>query len=190
MAGLRERKKAQTRKRLADVSFALFRERGFDNVTVAEIADAADIAVSTLFSYVPSKEALIFDQDDEFERAAVDAVRDRAAGTSIIDALEAHMIALRRAEPDDGPNRADFQELLGTTPALQEYAERIFRRWEDSLAVAIAEEAGLPPADPGILSLTRFVMEANGIADRQPNPEGALREIYDRLRRGWGDIGG
>lgn len=119
VVGLRERKKAQTRKRLAEVAYALFQERGFDGVTVAEIADASDVAVSTLFAYFPSKEALIFDDDDIHEKALVSAVRERAEGVSILDALEAHLSSVASMEqvPSvDGQSREEFKDLINRTP--------------------------------------------------------------------------
>ncbi|HWO62981.1 MAG TPA: helix-turn-helix domain-containing protein, partial [Umezawaea sp.] len=61
-AGRRERKKAATRQALADAALRLFLERGFDAVGVREIADAADVATTTLFKYFPTKESLVFDE--------------------------------------------------------------------------------------------------------------------------------
>lgn len=79
--GRRERKKAQTRQALADAALKLFLERGYDEVGVKEVADAADVSVTTLFKYFPSKEALLFDQDDDIEAALVAAVHGRPPAT-------------------------------------------------------------------------------------------------------------
>ena len=65
--GRRERKKAQTRRALADAAMRLFTERGYDNVGVREVAEEADVAVTTLFKRFPSKEALVFDGDADRE---------------------------------------------------------------------------------------------------------------------------
>ena len=78
----RERKKAATRRRLAEAALNLFLERGFDQVTVAEIAEAADVAVSTLFAHFPSKEALVFDRGEERQRALVAACGSPPAAAS------------------------------------------------------------------------------------------------------------
>ncbi|MEU6143256.1 TetR family transcriptional regulator [Streptomyces sp. NPDC047081] len=188
MSGLRERKKAQTRKRLADTAFTLFRERGFENVTVAEIADAADVAVSTLFAYFPCKEALVFDAEDEYERALTAAVRDRAVGVSILDALEAHLVPT--AQPAaDGPSGEDFVELVKATPALLEYAGRVRRHWEASLAATLAQEAGFPEGHLLATTLARFVLDANFLATYGDHSPDDLKAVFERLRFGWADFG-
>ena len=69
-AGLRERKKRETRARIADTALRLFKERGFDQTTVADVAAAADVSVKTVFNYFPAKEDLFFDRADEIGRAS------------------------------------------------------------------------------------------------------------------------
>ena len=90
--GLRDRKKLATRRKLGEVAFRLFTERGFDAVGVREIADAADVSVTTLFKYFPSKESLVFDEDEEIEAELVQAVRERPPGVSIPEALRRYMV--------------------------------------------------------------------------------------------------
>ncbi len=60
--GLRERKKRQTRQHISDVATGLFLERGFDAVTIAEVAEAADVSVNTVYNYFPAKEDLFLDR--------------------------------------------------------------------------------------------------------------------------------
>ncbi|MEU2562869.1 TetR family transcriptional regulator [Streptomyces longispororuber] len=188
MSGLRERKKAQTRRRLADTAFTLFRERGFENVTVAEIADAAEVAVSTLFAYFPCKEALVFDAEDEYERALTAAVRDRGPGVPILDALEAHLVPV--AQPAaSGPSGEDFVELVKATPALLDYASRLRHRWEASLAATLAQEVGVPADDLLAKTLARFVLDANFLATYGDHTPDDLKTVFERLRYGWADFG-
>ncbi|MEV8070541.1 TetR family transcriptional regulator [Streptomyces sp. NPDC085995] len=189
MPGLRERKKAQTRKRLADTAFTLFRERGFENVTVAEIADAAEVAVSTLFAYFPCKEALVFDAEDEYERALTAAVRDRGPGVSMLDALEAHLVPAAAPATPDGPSGQDFVELVKSTPELLEYAGRARRHWEASLAATLAREAGVPEDDLVARTLARFVLDANFLATYGDYSPEDLKAVFERLRNGWADFG-
>ncbi|HEY2327696.1 MAG TPA: TetR family transcriptional regulator, partial [Gaiellaceae bacterium] len=85
--GLRETKKLRTREEIAGQAMRLFVSRGFDHVTVAEVAAAAGVSEKTVFNYFPSKEDLFFDEVPERQRALVDAVRNRAPDESILDAL-------------------------------------------------------------------------------------------------------
>src|ERR1043165_9698668 len=79
---LRAEKKAATRTAIADAALALFLAKGFDRVTVAEVADAARVSVNTAFNYFPTKEDLFFDRQDEVVRRLAGAVRDRRPGGS------------------------------------------------------------------------------------------------------------
>src|SRR5918995_4231305 len=85
--GLRELKKQRTREVIAETAFGLFAKRGFDHVTVAEVAEAAGVSVKTVFNYFPTKEDLLFDEVPARKAALVAAVRDRAPGESVLAAL-------------------------------------------------------------------------------------------------------
>ncbi|MET9416454.1 helix-turn-helix domain-containing protein [Streptomyces klenkii] len=179
--GRRERKKAQTRQALADAAMRLFTERGFDNVGVREVAEAADVSLSTLFKHFPSKEALIFDLDADIESALVSAVRDRAPGQSALHALRDHMASTRTAVPTDDPMFA----LVESTPALREYARRMWSRHEESLAAALADATGLAADDPAVAGLARFALEAPGVARASEDPARTVRDLFALLENGW-----
>src|SRR5580693_1570322 len=85
--GLREEKKQITRKAISDLATRLFVERGYDSVTTAEIAKRANVSVPTLFKYFPTKETLVFDEDEERESLLLDTVKGRKNNQSICDAL-------------------------------------------------------------------------------------------------------
>ncbi|AQZ70395.1 TetR family transcriptional regulator [[Actinomadura] parvosata subsp. kistnae] len=181
--GRRERKKAQTRRALADAALALFTEKGFDNVGVREIAHAADVALSTLFQHFPSKEALVFDMDADLEAGLVAAVRDRPTGQSVLHALRDHLIAREQRRGTDDPARAAHVALVNSTPALREYARGMWLRHQDALAAAIAEAAGVSRDDPATTALARFALECPSLGrDGQD-----LRHLFDLLEHGWGD---
>src|SRR3954467_9925864 len=91
--GLRERKKQQTRLLIANTARALFAERGFDAVTVAEVARAADVAEKTVFNYFPTKEDLFYSGMEAFEERLLDAVRDRAPGEPVLEAFRRFVLA-------------------------------------------------------------------------------------------------
>jgi len=94
--GRRERKKAATRQALADAALNLFIERGYDAVTLHEIAEAADVSTTTLLKHFPSKEALVFDKEADQEAGLVAAVRDRAPGVTVPQTLCAYVKRVRR----------------------------------------------------------------------------------------------
>ncbi|WP_233507090.1 TetR/AcrR family transcriptional regulator [Spongiactinospora gelatinilytica] len=97
--GRRERKKAQTRRALSEAALRLFGERGYDGVTVAQIADEADVSIATLFAHVPDGEkALIFDDGDERGAWLVAAVRERPPGMPVLAALR-RCLAARGPSP-------------------------------------------------------------------------------------------
>ncbi|MBB5777446.1 TetR/AcrR family transcriptional regulator [Nonomuraea jabiensis] len=181
--GRRERKKAQTRQALADAALALFTEKGFDNVGVREIAQAADVALSTLFQHFPSKEALVFDMDADLEADMVAAVRDRPAGQSVLHALRDHLTAReQRRGDDDDPSHTAHAALVNSTPALREYARGMWLRHQDALTAAIAQAAGVPRDNLAATALARFALECPSLARSDQD----LRQLFDLLEHGWG----
>jgi AcrR family transcriptional regulator len=182
--GRRERKKAQTRRLISDTATRLFIERGFDHVTVKEVADAADVSPTTVFKHFPVKEALVFDEAPEQQAGLVAAVRDRPAGQSVPDALQAHLVQARMFVHHDHPELHAFLDLVNNTPALREYERQVLRRHEAALADAIAGSS------PGVSSVTatalaRYVLGALDIARDQPDPGRAFAELMDLIRPGW-----
>ncbi|MEU7148971.1 TetR family transcriptional regulator [Streptomyces sp. NPDC039022] len=181
--GRRERKKAQTRKALADAALRLFLERGYEQVGVKEIADAADVSVTTLFKHFAGKEALVFDQEDDIEAALVAAVRDRAPGQSVLRALREYVLL---SEKDTAhPEIAAFVRLVTDTPALSDYAQRMWMRHESALARAIAEEVGAPEDDVTCAALAHFALASRTLSGQYTTPRRATEEIFDLLERGW-----
>ena len=87
--GLRERKKRQTREVIARAAMRLFVARGFDEVTVADVARAADVSEKTVFNYFPAKEDLVLHGGEERRAALIEAIRTRPAGTSIVELFRA-----------------------------------------------------------------------------------------------------
>ncbi|HJD83105.1 helix-turn-helix domain-containing protein [Kitasatospora aureofaciens] len=185
--GRRERKKAQTRQALADAALDLFLERGYDQVGVKDVADAADVSVTTLFKHFPGKEALVFDQDDDLEAALVAAVRERPPGRSVPEALREHLLLgqTRFAVHSADPRFAAFLRMVQDTPALRDYAHRMWTRHEAALAAAIAEAAGAPRDDVGCAALARFALEARSLIQRHPDPARAADEVFALLEHGW-----
>ena len=178
--GRRERKKAATRQALADAALRLFLEHGYDQVTVRDIAEAADVSTTTLFKHFPGKEALVFDEDAENEAALVAAVHDRAPGQSIFAALRDFLL-----RGITGGGLDAFLRLVEDTPELRAYSHRMWMRYEAALARAIAEQAGAPPDDVSCAALARFILETRNLARGQPNPGQAVQSAFELLEHGW-----
>ncbi|KUL53024.1 MULTISPECIES: TetR/AcrR family transcriptional regulator [unclassified Streptomyces] len=183
--GRRERKKAATRQAIADAALRLFTERGYDDVGIREIADAADVSTTTLFKHFPVKEALVFDEDAANEAALLAAVRDRPKGQSIPAALREHALRHRLAAADDDPRFAAFLGLVDDTPALRAYAQGMWLRHTSALAEVIADESGLPTDDPACTALAHFALEAPGMARGLDDPRQAITRAFALLENGW-----
>jgi AcrR family transcriptional regulator len=143
--GLRERKKQETRQRISDAATALFVQRGFDHVTVTDIAAAADVSKVTVFNYFPRKEHMFFDRSDEASGLLADAVRGRAPGVPVASAIRALVAGLaQRRHPLSGlrDGTQDYFRVVADSPALQAAAREMAEELELSLAAVIAAEAG------------------------------------------------
>ncbi len=184
--GRRERKKAATRKAISNTATAMFLERGFDNVSVREIADRVDVSPTTVFAYFPQKEALVFDEDEEQREALVAAVRDRGPDVSITDALHHYFAAgILESRTEHGDGAQKFMEFLDATPALTDYAARMWTRHEHALGAAIAEDFGLDAPSPEIRAYARFVLQVQLLATADDDPEAVLDGAFRILNDGW-----
>lgn len=118
--GLRELKKQRTRAAIADAAMQLFLARGFEAVTVAEVARAAEVSEATVFNHFRTKEDLVFDRLEQFWTRLVAAVEQRAEGQGVVDAVEAFLLEQNRASLS--PERAEFLAAVGRmiadSPAL------------------------------------------------------------------------
>lgn len=185
--GRRERKKAATRKAISDAATQLFVERGFDEVSIREVADAADVSPTTVFAHFPQKEALVFDEDDAQRDMLVAAVRDRPEGMSVSDALRdlyrRELIGL--AFDPTGAHRRQFMQLVTDTPALRDYASRMWLRHEDALAAAIAETTGQSEPDAETRAYARMVLQLQILAFEHDDAAATIEAGFRIFERGW-----
>jgi AcrR family transcriptional regulator len=147
--GLRERKKQQTRQLIFESARRLFAERGFDAVTVAEIARAADVSEVTVFNYFPNKEDLFFGGMRFFEEQLLEAVQTRPRGESALTALRRRLLEsvdnLRSKERIEAVLRA--AGAMSSSPALVTREREIVDRYTRRLAELLAKETGSDPDD-------------------------------------------
>ncbi|UQX04080.1 TetR/AcrR family transcriptional regulator [Streptomyces sp. RerS4] len=147
--GLRESKKLRTRRRLAATALELFLERGFDAVSVADVAAAAEVSKPTLFRYFPTKEDLVLDRFADHQDEAARIVRDRPAGRTPARAVHAHFLtALAERDPITGlcdhPNVLAFQGLLYSTESLETRLAR-YKAGEVEALAAVLEGESVEP---------------------------------------------
>lgn len=139
---LRERKRVLTRRAILDAAERLFEERGFEHVTVAQIADAANVSVKTLFVYFRSKEDLAF-TDTSLLDACVAAIEERPPGTSPAQAIAAALVTLLHTGGQSAAEGIEgFHRGYGGTPALHARLLRMWEEYEDRITAVLAAEAG------------------------------------------------
>ncbi|MFJ1569394.1 TetR/AcrR family transcriptional regulator [Streptomyces erythrochromogenes] len=147
--GLRESKKLRTRRQLAATALELFLERGFDAVSVADVAAAAEVSKPTLFRYFPTKEDLLLDRFADHQDEVARIVRDRPAGRTPVGAVHAQFLtALAERDPITGlcdhPEVLAFQRLLYSTASLESRLSHYSDREVELLAAALEAES-VPP---------------------------------------------
>lgn len=210
---LRARKKAQTRQAISDVATRMFHRHGFEQVTLGEIAAAADVSVKTVSNYFPTKEDLFFDRADEVLGALIAAVRDRAAGTTVLAALR--RVMAERAVPfapgwawlADPEAYAGFRAFTATeaaSPALRARRLVLTDAWVVPLADAVADALGLARDDPRAVSLAALSLAvmaqrqrvlASAVLTTRADPaelerrvRGLVEESFARLGRAFAEL--
>ncbi|MDH6222455.1 TetR family transcriptional regulator [Streptomyces pseudovenezuelae] len=152
--GLRELKKQQMREQIAETAWRLFSERGFDGVTVVEVARAAQVSEATVFNYFPHKEDLFYSRFEAFTEQLVEAVRTRERGESALAAFRRRLLApgglLTRGEAGDAAALTQLRtvnQVIADSPALQAREQCSFTACADTLAATLASESGQPAGD-------------------------------------------
>src|SRR5215204_2262982 len=149
--GLRERKKQETRDQIAKTARRLFMERGFDAVTVADVASEAEVSRKTVFNYFPTKEDLFYYRMEAFEARLLEAIRSRAPGESIVAPFARFLTdargMLRADEPAAADQLAATARMIVESPALLAREQQIYAGYAAALAELIAEETDAGPDD-------------------------------------------
>ena len=145
--GLRETKKLATRQQIADVAMRLFVQRGFDRVTVAEVAAEAGVSEKTVFNYFPTKEDLFFDEIPERARKLSESIRSRPDGESILDTLR--RLQVGECARLSSPGFVAFARMLEDSQALRAKELEVMAPFAQALTDALEEE-GIDPRDARI----------------------------------------
>jgi AcrR family transcriptional regulator len=190
--GLRERKKAKTRLAISNVATKMFIERGFDDVTVAEVAAAADVSVATIFNYFETKEDLFFDREGEGIEAQSRCILERKAGETITAALHrGYLTAIDARLPDIMTHGPSFFGTIDGSSALRARMRLGFEKGEAALAETIAAETDAVPGDPTpqivaamLVAIQRTLLESARAAalrgDAVASTRRKLRQACDR----------
>ncbi|MFF2554747.1 TetR/AcrR family transcriptional regulator [Nocardia sp. NPDC058058] len=181
--GRRERKKAATRQNIADTALRLFLERGYDAVGIRDVATEADIAVTTLFAHFPSKEALVFAHDTDFEHRLTSAVTDRSPDEPLIPLLRNEIQAMVAHCTAEGA--APIYRMIDQSPTLRQYEQSMRLRHADSLATAIAATLGNPPDPTPCRAIARFVIDAYSLGRDSSTPEATVNEVFRMIEAAW-----
>ncbi|MEV7011206.1 helix-turn-helix domain-containing protein [Streptosporangium sp. NPDC051022] len=218
MRSRHERRRRQTRERIANTALALFSERGYDAVTIAEIAEAADVAKQTVVNHFPAKEDLLLAWHRPVEADVIDMIDQLPLGVSLPEFLKeelprlfAHLPETPEA-PDGGDPRTAGDERLASvftviqnSPALQDALRLRGSRYQDDLAAILSDRV---PAHLGpvaaraiaafiLTTVTAMIAEAARLQSEGRLPEqitaalnGTVGRALDILHTGIGDVGG
>jgi AcrR family transcriptional regulator len=195
--GRRERKKAEVRQRISDVATGLFLRRGFDQVSVSEIAEAADVARPTVFAHFPRKEDLFFDRYPEVADQLTRAIRERPAGKSAISALRDMIAAAVQAGQAPYGMQADmipWWRTVAASRALQARARELADQLSTDLALAMAATGTAEPELAAALAVAacrtvhleaiRCILageDATAVAARHPGRIRSALSVVDRM---------
>jgi AcrR family transcriptional regulator len=147
---LRERKKEKTRDAISTTALTLFLTHGYDQVSISQIAETAEVSRRTLFTYFPTKEDLVAHHFADHETESARVVRQRPTDQPPLDALREHYLdGLRHRDPVtglcDAPEVIALFRLLLDTPALTARVTRLVGAGQHALADALWDTAGVPP---------------------------------------------
>ena len=201
--GLRERRKQEARQAISAAAMVLFAARGFDEVTISQVADAAGVSKMTVTNYFPRKEDLVFDRAEMLIRSLADAAAARAPAESLLAAIRRDY-AERIAAGDVtlGPPTAKFARMVRDSHALTSRAREIADLREQALGDAIAAETGTDGPQQRIIAAqlasvhrVLFAEAARRILAGQPRDEirqvlaEAARRAFDLLEPSLGGYG-
>jgi AcrR family transcriptional regulator len=145
--GLRERKKARTRRLIADTAARLFAERGYEHVAVTDVAREAEVAEQTVYNYFPTKEQLVTDREGQIESRLCDLIRSRPPAMTPAAAIRAFVLesvaGIRSIPPELW--RGELGYLAAISPAVHRLALELIDRQAAAIAAAISDTTAVPP---------------------------------------------
>jgi AcrR family transcriptional regulator len=181
--GLRERKKQQTRETIERAALKLFAERGYDQTTLADIAEAADISPRTIFGYFQSKEDILFCEESGYLGRLAEMLEQRPPGATTVDALREFLATI----PHHDEQAMLRKQIINATPALQMRARAHLGQLEPLLLQSIAKDLDTGPDDirPALIAAS-MTAAFSQVRDRLQAAPGEpdldeVRRIFDQV---------
>jgi AcrR family transcriptional regulator len=181
--GLRERKKQKTRETIIKVALELFAERGYEQTTIAEIADAADVSPRTIFAYFPCKEDILFCDLPEIQARLAQALEQRPEGVTAVETLRDFILE----SPVIGPNELIRKRIIATEETLLRNERARQAPFEQLMVEAIAKDlnTGIDDIRPriaaaAVIAAFTAVRESDPAKQGEPvSPERAMAVLDD-----------
>jgi AcrR family transcriptional regulator len=192
--GLRERKKRATRQLISDIATRLFTERGFEQVTIDDVAAAANVSKMTVLNYFHRKEDLFFDRSDDAQELVRDALvnRGRRSPVAALRGLAHALVEQRHPLVRMTPAAASFWKVVADSPALRARTRELSAELERDLGQMLTASVGAPPDDPTARLIAALLLGTWRVAFREALRRqraaraAATREVFlDLLDRGF-----
>ncbi|MET3858538.1 TetR/AcrR family transcriptional regulator [Rhizobium sp. OAE497] len=185
-AGLRERKKRETKKRLTEKGIALFLEKGIEHTTLDEIAAAAGISRRTFFYYFTSKDEILLSLQSGIGEMLADAVRKAPATSTPIDAVRDAAVSVCKAIPTD--DMIEMDRLMRTSPGVQARKQASYVQQEVEIYEALRERWPEPERSMALRVVAMLSVGAMRIAGDIFNQEKGARPMVDLLEEAFGSV--
>jgi AcrR family transcriptional regulator len=189
--GLRELKKARARRHIADTAARLFAERGYEHVSVTDVAREAEVAEQTVYNYFPTKEQLVTDRDQQIQDRLCDLIRSRPPGVTPAAAIRGFVLgsvdAIRAIAPENW--RGELGYLAAISPAVHRLALELADRLAAALASAISDTSPVPPEIAAIQGIAlagvfQIIIREAGRRTREGQSQARIAdELYPILER-------
>jgi AcrR family transcriptional regulator len=189
--GLRELKKARARRHIADTAARLFAERGYEHVSVTDVAREAEVAEQTVYNYFPTKEQLVTDRDQQIQGRLCDLIRSRPPGVTPAAAIRGFVLgsvdAIRAIPPENW--RGELGYLAAISPAVHRLALELADRQAVALASAISDTSPVPPEIAALQGIAlagvfQIIISEAGRRTREGQSQARIAdELYPMLER-------
>jgi AcrR family transcriptional regulator len=189
--GLRELKKARARRHIADAAARLFAERGYEHVSVTDVAREAEVAEQTVYNYFPTKEQLVTDREQRIQDRLCELIRSRPPGVTPAAAIRGFVLAsvdaIRAIPPENW--RGELGYLAAISPAVHRLALELADRQAAAMASAISETSSVPPEIATLQGIAlagvfQIIISEAGRRTREGQSQATIAaELYPMLER-------